>query len=82
MSLVIAIMYLTHLITQAGSISRNALVHLSSESLDFENSDSKRNQMWCIRGGGWERRIQRPSDQKTQTSSCKIELKVQQDGCN
>lgn len=45
MSPAIVIMYLTHLVAQAGSISRNTLVHLYNESLDFKNSGLKRDRV-------------------------------------
>lgn len=62
-------MYLTPLITQAGSISRNALVNVYNEILDFKNSGSERDQMcgyqrWEL----WEGKLEEVGE-KVQTSS-------------
>lgn len=54
----IAIMFLTHLAIQAGSISRNALVNLYNEILDFKHSGLKRDQIRSYQRWGMGRKLE------------------------
>lgn len=68
------ITYLTYLVTQAESSSRNALVNLHNEILDFiiTSQLQKEIRFLVTTGGGWGQGELDEGGQKPQTSSYKI----------